>query len=272
MKRSGIKPRLLDHLDDVGTLLKGRRFGLMADLDGTLAEMVMRPDECRMSPRIQQALKRLSQVLPVVAVVTGRSARDALLMAGVREITYIGNHGMERIEKGERHIAEAFSIYAPELREATGILRHLLKAPGIWLEDKDISISLHYRLSEDKERAHQEILKSIAALPNRDKFRVIEGKMVVNLVPLVGSSKGSAIKNLVKRYDLTGAMFLGDDFTDLDGFNAIRELSRDECVNGVNVAVLGVDPNPHVQDEADYVADSVDDVEQFLVWLTSYAT
>ena len=253
-------------------LFQRRRSGLMADLDGTLSEMVVRPEDAHVSPDVREALEQLSQELPVVAVITGRSAKDALQMVGVEELTYIGNHGMERIERGEHSVVEAFAPYLPELRKATAILGNSLNTPGLWLEDKDVSISLHYRHCDDQARAHTEILQAIYALPNRDKFLIIEGKLVVNFLPTVGSSKGSAVVDLVKEHNLSGGLFMGDDITDLDAFHAVQKLRRDGGFHGMNVAVMGGEEKHEVLKEADFTLDNVEEVSHFLTWLAQQVT
>ena len=267
IRMSNTKPRLLEHLSQVVSLFRGRRLGLMADLDGTLSEMVVRPEDAVTSPAIQQALRQLSRDLPVVAVITGRSAKDGLQMVGVEELTYIGNHGIERLEKGERRTVEAFAPYQTELREAIKMLDAALDVPGLWLEDKGVSISLHYRHCESPAQAHREILRAIDALPNSDKFLIIGGKMVVNLLPAIGSTKGSAVTEMVEEHNLSGGLFMGDDITDLDAFHAIQRLRRDSSFRGVNVAVLGGEVKQEVIEEADFVLDNVGEVSRFLTWL-----
>jgi trehalose 6-phosphate phosphatase len=259
----------MENLDQVERLFREHRTGLMADLDGTLSEMVVRPDEARVSPEVRRALRLLSAKLPAVAVITGRSARDGLSMVQVEELTYIGNHGMERIEKGHYSVVDVFKPFLPELRRATDTLNASLKTPGMWLEDKRVSISIHYRHCQDQEQAHRDIVAAIDSLPNRDKFIVIEGKMVVNFVPAVGSDKGTAVKEVVKEHRLGGGVFMGDDVTDLDGFRAIRELRQSGGFAGLNVAVLGSDANSQVRELGDYTLAGVGEVSTFLDWLAT---
>jgi trehalose-phosphatase len=98
---------------------------------------------------------------------------------------------------------------------------------------------------------------------------VIEGKMVVNFVPAVGSDKGTAVKEVVKEHRLGGGVFMGDDVTDLDGFRAIRELRQSGGFAGLNVAVLGSDANSQVRELGDYTLAGVGEVSTFLDWLAT---
>ena len=239
----------------------------MTDLDGTLSEMVERPEDASLPSDVREALASLHRRLPLVAVISGRAARDVLRIVGLHQLTYVGNHGMERIEGGEHQVAEVFRPYLPEVRAAVRELRESLTTPGVWLEDKLLSLSLHYRHAPDQGEAHHRIRRALSSLPNRDRFRIIEGKRVVNLLPALGASKGRAVSDLVSEYELSAALFIGDDITDVDAFRSIQALRRDRRFRGINVAVLGEEANPKVEREADFTLGSVEEVSHFLTRL-----
>jgi len=229
--------------------------------------MVERPEDATLSSDIRGALASLCRRLPLVAVISGRAARDALAIVGLHQLTYVGNHGMEQIEGGEHQVAEGFRPYLPEVRVAVRELRESLTTPGVWLEDKLLSISLHYRHAPDRNEAHLQIRRALASLPNRHRFRIIEGKRVVNLLPALGASKGRAVSDLVSEYQLSAALFIGDDITDVDAFRSIQALRRGRSFRGVNVAVLGQEANPKVEREADFTLCDVAEVSRFLTRL-----
>lgn len=239
----------------------------MTDLDGTLSEMVERPEDATLSSDVREALASLHRRLPLVAVISGRAARDVLRIVGLHQLTYVGNHGMERIEGGEHQVAEGFRPYLPEVRAAVRELRESITTPGVWLEDKLLSLSLHYRHAPDRSKAHHRIRRALSSLPNRDRFRIIEGKRVVNLLPALGASKGRAVSDLVSEYELSAALFIGDDITDVDAFRSIQALRRGRRFRGVNVAVLGEEANPKVEREADFALRDVAEVSRFLTRL-----
>ena len=76
------------------------RLGLITDVDGTISPIVDVPDEARVTPRNLKLLAELEIQLPLVAVVSGRSAEDVAQRVGLPGLVYIGNHGMERFQDG----------------------------------------------------------------------------------------------------------------------------------------------------------------------------
>lgn len=266
-EESPITPRLLDHFSKAVELLQTPRAALFTDLDGTLSELVQRPEEATLSPDVREALESLHHRLPLVAIISGRAARDALAMVGLPQLTYVGNHGMERIEGGQHQVAEGFRPYLPEVRTAVQELRSTITTPGVWLEDKELSLSIHYRHARKRNEAYRQICQALSDLSNRGQFRAIEGKELVDLVPALGASKGTAVCNLVAQYRLSGALFMGDDITDVDAFRSIRVLRRDQSFRGINVAVLGREARPEVARESDFTLCDVAEATRFLTRL-----
>ena len=97
----------LDNLEEIAVLLNRKPLGLISDLDGTLSEIVPVPDEARVSASVRKTLEELQRNLALVAIVTGRPVRQAQDIIGLPQITYIGNHGMERFEKGNLVLMKA---------------------------------------------------------------------------------------------------------------------------------------------------------------------
>jgi trehalose 6-phosphate phosphatase len=95
---------------------------------------------------------------------------------------------------------------------------------GIIVEDKDISVALHWRLAP---QAHDEALDLMRAIAERmaPLVRLQEGKAVAELVP-AGASKGTAIAQLMATPPYAGRVpvFIGDDVTDEHGFEAVNAL------------------------------------------------
>jgi trehalose 6-phosphate phosphatase len=91
--------------------------------------------------------------------------------------------------------------------------------PGARLEDKGVTLSLHYRVAADPRHARRSLLKAARALPGA---RLQEGKMVLNVLPRAGAGKGRALLALRSRLRARAVIFLGDDVTDEDAFRAAR--------------------------------------------------
>jgi trehalose 6-phosphate phosphatase len=71
-----------------------RRPLLAFDFDGTLAPIVARPDDARISQAVSARLKSLAAQLPV-AIVTGRAVADVRGRLGFEPRFIVGSHGAE---------------------------------------------------------------------------------------------------------------------------------------------------------------------------------
>ena len=71
------------------------RAAILLDVDGALAPIVPRPEDARVPPETQQELRRLHARYALVACISGRAGEDAERVAGVPELVYVGNHGLE---------------------------------------------------------------------------------------------------------------------------------------------------------------------------------
>jgi trehalose 6-phosphate phosphatase len=139
---------------------------------------------------------------------------------------------------------------------------------GVSLENKGLTVTIHYRLSPDVSAAERDILNFVKALAQAKNLRVIRGKMTVNLLPPVEINKGTAILDLIKGYNLQGGIYLGDDLTDVDAFRAIRNTSGAPNFHGFAIAIVGSEMPEELVREADFTLNGVSDVERFLKWLS----
>jgi trehalose 6-phosphate phosphatase len=187
---------------------------LAFDFDGTLAPIVERPDDACVPPLVAAYLAAIGRDLPV-AILTGRSVADVVPRLGFSPRYVIGNHG-----------AEDPAAHAPAAADALDALRRriagdaALAAAGVRVEDKRLSLSLHYRTAPDPASALVRIDAVLAGLePTLARFG---GKFVVNVVAAGLPDKGDALIELVRRAGVEAAMFAGDDVTDETVFRRVR--------------------------------------------------
>jgi trehalose 6-phosphate phosphatase len=181
---------------------------LAFDFDGTLAPIVTLPERARLRPATSRLLWDLSDLYPCV-VISGRaraSVRERLRGIPVRGV--VGNHGIEPWGASVR-LKRTIERWRPLLEE------RLSTIPGVHIEDKALSISVHYRRSRQKKAARAAILKAAATL---DGVRVIGGAQVVNLLPKGAPHKGIALEKERQRLGCDTAIYVGDDETDEDVF------------------------------------------------------
>lgn len=182
---------------------------LAFDYDGTLAPIAQGPTAAGMR-RSTGALFRTVCGLYPTAVISGRGRADvAGRLLGATPKFVIGNHGLE--PEGtpfEKH---------PQVDGARAVLSPLVPAfPGLELEDKRLSLSVHYRHAVPKAEAKAAVEAVLTSLGGA--VRVMAGLDVFNVLPPEGPTKGEALLGLVTSEGAERALFAGDDTTDEDVF------------------------------------------------------
>ena len=201
--------------------LKAAETALFLDLDGTLAPIMDRPDLVGPDPRRTRLMERLQARLDGrLAVISGRSLEDldrilegrATAVAAVHGLVWRGADG--QVVRTPPH---------PGLAHAAEELRRFAHAhAGALVEDKGLSIALHYRLAPGlaaRSRFQAE------ALARETGLSLQPGDCVLEL-RTPGPRKGEALAAFMAEPPFRGftPVFVGDDLTDEDGFRAAREL------------------------------------------------
>ena len=261
---------LMDHLSDLFPRTVAVPFGLFTDIDGTISEIVAVPEAATVTPGCRSALESLARRLAVVAVITGRDVHSARRMVEVEGAVYVGNHGLERWHQGEFRVTPEAVPYEDRVAEAVEQLRQRLNLPGVQVEDTGVGVTVHYRAAENWEHARSVILSTVQELGIGEWLEIRPGKAMLSLRLPIGVDKGTAISDLVREYRLGGAIVLGDDRTDVDGFRAVGRLAEEGDFLGVSVAVVGGETPEEVEREAVYCLKGVKEVEEFLGKLSEF--
>ncbi|WP_340644990.1 trehalose-phosphatase [Phenylobacterium sp.] len=194
---------------------------LFLDLDGTLAPIAARPQDVVPDPRRTGILDKLMTGLEGrLAVVSGRTLSDIDRILESRVPAVAAVHGLV-LRDVDGVIRQAKPH--PALPEAVAALRLLAAAhPGMLVEDKTLSATLHYRGAPEQGQAARMEAERIAA---RTGLALQPGDMVVEL-RTPGPTKGDSVEAFLAHAPFTGAtpVFLGDDLTDEDGFAAAQRL------------------------------------------------
>ncbi|HEU4455204.1 MAG TPA: trehalose-phosphatase [Longimicrobiaceae bacterium] len=223
-------PHALERVDDWrNAWSRSGRLVLLLDFDGTLAPIVPRPEDAAMLPSTRVAVERLLGMPGVeMAVVSGRGMGDARERAALPGIAYAGNHGMEIEGPAVRRIHEEAAEARPALAEVAERLRKDLAAiAGAFVEDKGLTLSIHYRLV-DRHRVDDVRLHVMGAVAGNPQLRTMEGKEILEIRPAVDWHKGRAVEFLLGEIDPpagTPVIYIGDDVTDEDAFRALRDWS-----------------------------------------------
>jgi trehalose 6-phosphate phosphatase len=248
------------------------RLGLITDMDGTISHIAETPEAAVVTPRNRQLLGTMVLILPLVAAVSGRSARDLQARVAVPGVVYVGNHGLERWENGGRTINENVRQYRKSLAAALDELRPKLTV-GMWIEDKYATASIHYRLTPNPEKAAQELDPFIQEVVNRYGLKVNAGRRLFEIRPPIDANKGTAVEDLVNEYALDAVIYIGDDLTDVDAMQKAQELRAQDQCKAVTIGVIPTSTENDTEIEksvravSDVLAKDVTDVEAFLSWL-----
>jgi trehalose 6-phosphate phosphatase len=217
--------------------------GLFLDFDGVLAPIVERPEDAVAPAEARAELERLVGRYAVVAVVSGRASDDVQARVGVEGVVCVGSHGLELEPQAERwrRTLASFAADAPW--------------PPAEIEVKGLAVAFHFRGRADEREAVRE-LDAIAESARGEGLVARYGRKVLEVLPPVGSHKGTAVRRLLEERELRHALAAGDDTTDLDSFAALDGLEV-----AVRVAVTSLEAPSALLDAADLVVGSP---EEFL--------
>ncbi|HEY7726641.1 MAG TPA: trehalose-phosphatase [Anaeromyxobacteraceae bacterium] len=187
--------------------LASRRTLLAFDFDGTLAPIVRFPGEAGLTPGTARLLRAVAADWPC-AVISGRARADLLpRLAGVRFRWVVGNHG---VEDGRRALPAA--AWRARVRSWRRALRGALGGRcGIEVEDKGLTLTIHFRRAPDPAGARRAAVRAARDLRGA---RTVPGKMALNVLPAAAPGKGDAVELLVRRGRFERVLFVGDDVTD----------------------------------------------------------
>jgi trehalose 6-phosphate phosphatase len=120
----------------------------------------------------------------------------------------IGNRALQPPDEVAR-LSSRVGLWRARLESA------LAGLAGVRIEDKGVSLAIHYRNAVEHEEAAAVIRQAAAGL---SEARVIAGKEVINLLPLGGPDKGVALARVKAQLGCAAALYVGDDRTDEDVF------------------------------------------------------
>jgi len=205
---------------------------LLLDYDGTLVPIADTPKQAAITKDTKELLRKLSRVrCCAIAIISGRSLRDIKNTVGIKGIIYAGNHGLEiegpkiKFESSvSPRIKTVIRVIAKELAKRLSGIR------GVLIEDKGLTLSVHYRLAGKKDLPVFKGVISEVANPYaaRGKIKIDSGKKVYEIKPPMQWDKGKAALWFTARQQFAAGedevlpVYIGDDATDEDAFRALK--------------------------------------------------
>lgn len=251
---------------EIGERIRGAEHVLLlSDFDGTLSTIAARPELAALPAETGQLLQDLSRQREItVVVISGRALSDIRGRVGIPGITYAGNHGLEIEGPHIRFVNPLAEQTAPFIRSVyDGLSQALSGIEGVVIEDKGLTLSVHYRLVEEGRVGELRHLfeEVIGGTDSDGRITVTHGKRVLEVRPAVDWDKGKAADLLM---DMCGhaeplPIFIGDDVTDEDGFTLVNQRG------GISIFVGDLT----IESSAGYVVETPSEVAEFLGRLLS---
>ncbi len=238
-------------------ILAAAHVALFLDFDGTISEIVPAPADAELDHAIRAALLSfIARDDVTVSIVSGRAVSDVRSRIGLKDVIYVGNHGLE-IESGEIRFREpGAEALRGELRcLALQLKLALSDTDGLEIEDKGLTVSVHFRRVTE---GLQDWVRNVTrgTVERYPAFQLREGKMVVEIWPRIEWNKGHAVEWIAREVLPASSLciYIGDDRTDEDAFAAFPE--------GITIRVGGFSDTA-----AQYSLPDVSAVGLFLKWL-----
>ena len=214
------------------------------DIDGTLIDFASSPQGVHIDAELRDLIERLYHTSgSAVALISGRAISDIDRLFPHARLPVAGQHGTER-----RSAAGLVSRHAFPVERLAAARSQLVEAaakqPGLWLEDKELSLALHYRGAPQLGDYARQVVAACQETTGAE-FCVLEGKRIVELKP-AGRDKGMAIDEFMREepFHARVPVFLGDDITDEYGFKMVNSLGG----HSVKVGAGDTEARYHLRD------------------------
>lgn len=210
-----------------------RNWAMFLDIDGTLLDLAPTPSQVRVPPDLPALLEALAGTLGgAVAVVSGRTLGDVDALLHPLTLAAAGQHGAEiRRPDGamERSAAgKNLSGLLPAIKSFTA------DRPGLLVEDKGMTIAVHWRQAPEHQDELGRFLDRLAS-EKQEGLEAIRGHRVFEIKPRA-ISKRTAVERFMETAPFAGRIpvAIGDDRTDEDGFAAALALGGQAIRVGVD--------------------------------------
>ncbi|HEX4837804.1 MAG TPA: trehalose-phosphatase [Solirubrobacteraceae bacterium] len=247
---------------------------VLLDIDGTLAPIVRHAADAHVPEATRTLLIEISKRYRLVGCVSGRRAATARQIVAIGSIAYVGNHGGELLRPGATRpeLDPDLTAWSERVREFTErVYTPEHQRMRVRSEDKEAIAAFHWRGAPD-EQAAAALVREIALLAQEEGLAVHWGRKVLEVRPPVALDKGLGVTALLQSAadrdngsPVTGALYVGDDSTDIDAFRALRALVEAGTLElALCVAVGSEETPPALAEQADLVIDGQSGVRGLL--------
>jgi len=213
-------------------LKAAKRKVLLSDYDGTLTPIVDRPEMALLPHETKNLLEKLARKQGVtVGIISGRAIADLRNMVDIDNVILAGNHGLEIEGPGIRYIYPLTDEIRSFMLVVSRVLsRALTSIGGVVVEDKGLSLSVHYRQVDSEQLPQVKAIfdNTVDLGKKRGKIKTSSGKKVHEVRPAVPWDKGKAVQLILDKFlpknvrASSLSIYFGDDLTDEDAFRTIN--------------------------------------------------
>jgi trehalose 6-phosphate phosphatase len=198
-----------------------KRVVIFLDFDGTLVRIAPLPSGVRLENQTREILQKLARNRKVtIAMISGRQRSELQQHVNIRKIKYMGLYGWE--SKGNQRVP--FEAREALVRMLVSLLAELPAYPGVWIEPKRNSFSIHLLGAppETQRRARELVAKSVK--PHKAMLKAMSNIRDIEIAPVMLGDKGQAVRKFLDAPAMRGALpfYFGDDFSDEPAFTATR--------------------------------------------------
>jgi trehalose 6-phosphate phosphatase len=208
-------------------------------------------------------LGELSQCLLRIVVISGRDTDFLVSRLPLPHAVFIGNHGFEERTGGASHVVAEAQPYLERLRRAADAVAALPQAhaPGIIIERKQATISVHFRQAGDPSASAAALHSPMQQIARQAQLELQPGRLVWELRPPIAIDKGAVLNRLAAALQPAAIVYAGDDRTDALAFSALKRMTD---VRTVAVGVRSKEVPAGVFVDCDLMVEGVPGVTQFL--------
>jgi trehalose 6-phosphate phosphatase len=213
------------------TIAPEARLAVFLDFDGTLTRIRRRPASVRLSARVRAVLALLISRGHLVGIVSGRALGDIEARVGVRCAWYVGDQGfLLKSPNGHTVVLASRGERTRLMRVARALRIRLARVPGVTVEAKLATLTVHYRGASRPSRlaARRAVF---AIVTQTSGLRLLRGKRIWEVLPASPFGKARAVAFILRlaRSDTPPRrwlpIYIGDDVADEQVFSGWRGLS-----------------------------------------------
>ena len=197
------------------------------DFDGTLSQIVPRPEDAVLDPTLMPLLTRIGEIVGCLAVISARDRATLTRRLPAGWLT-LGSYGLELPESiSASGFPDGFDPVAA--RASLDGVEHALGAlvarwPNARLEGKSWGIAVHFRDGAEAVYADPATFATVKIVAQGHGCHAIAGRLVIEVAPDGAVDKGWAVRHLARALSPSAIVFTGDDLGDVPAWRAVREL------------------------------------------------